>query len=234
MTKQEFINRVLLIMNEAGMMTNQGLVMVGADTTQVDRHIEGTFVDAWRRCIKVMPRMWFGNKSFISAEKIADLTNGTGYIILPDDFYLLTSFKMAGWQKAVMEASVENERTANIQSNEYTRGSIIRPACTLSVKNVSGSLKNVLNYYTLPKGLQTHTVEEAIYIPVIKPLSEVSDPTTELGLSDQIIEPMAYLSASTVLTMFEKYDVAKALEMRALEMFPGLQSVIGKNITTKQ
>ena len=235
MTKQGFINRVLLIMNETGMMTTQGLSLVGADATQIDRHIEGTFVDAWRRCVKVMPRMWFENKVIPTTPEnvFPDIPSGTGYIQLPDDFYLLTSFKMVGWQKSVMEASVENDRTAIIQTNEYTRGSVIRPACTISLKQISGVVSKVLNYYSLPKDIENHIISEALYVPIVKSLDTML-PTDELSLDSQIIEPMAYLSASTVLVMFEKYDVAKALESRALEMFPGLQSVIGKNATTKQ
>lgn len=236
MTKQEFINRVLLIMNEAGMIDAQGNQFTGADAAQVDRYIEGSYVDAWRRCVKVMPRSWFANSIMPTADKhTPDLQAGTGYIELPKDFYLLSSFKMKGWQKAVHEAAIENERTSNIQSNEFTRGSSIRPVCTISLKQVSDKIVQVLNYYSLPKGQTTHTVEEAIYVPVVKPLSELSTEEAEnLNLNDQVAEPMAYLSASTVFTMFEKYDIAKALEQRAVEMFPGLQSVRGTTVTTKQ
>jgi hypothetical protein len=220
-------------MNEAGLMDPSGNFLLGADVTQVDRHIEGSFVDAWRRCVKVMPRVWFKNTSFILQAKYPDLPSGTGYVVLPDDFYLLTGFRMAGWAKTVYEAYIENDKSASIQSNEYTRGSTIRPVCTISNKPVSGQIKQVLNYYSLPKGLSSHTVEEAIYVPAAGSLKELQD-GEELELSDQVMEPLAYLSASTVFTMFEKYDISKALEQRAVEMFPGLQSVKGSNIAFKQ
>ncbi|MDR1259432.1 MAG: hypothetical protein LBK65_09185 [Tannerellaceae bacterium] len=153
MTKSGFINRVLLIMNEAGMFDPAGNSYLGADTAQVDRHIEGSYVDAWRRCVKVMPRAWFKNKSFDDSPKEEYTSNGTGFIVLPDDFYLLTALKMEGWQKAVYEASIENEKTASIQSNEWTRGSTIRPVCTISNKLRNTVVKQVFNYYSLPKGL---------------------------------------------------------------------------------
>ena len=41
MTKQEFIDRVLLIMNEASMADPMGSVFIGADTAKIDRQIEG-------------------------------------------------------------------------------------------------------------------------------------------------------------------------------------------------
>lgn len=233
MTKEGYIKRVLLIMNEAGLMDLAGNFFIGADTAQVDRYIEGSFVDAWRRCVGVMPRAWFGNESFSAATVFPNLPSGTGYVVLPEDFYLLTSFKMTGWGKAVYEAYIVNERTASIQSNEFTRGSQIRPICTISNKLVDGSVKQVLNYYSLKMGLDSHSIEEAIYLPSCKPLSEF-DLDEDLKLNHQVIEILAYLSASTVFTLFEKYDIAKALEAKAIEMFPGLKSIRGTTVTVKQ
>lgn len=367
MTKQQYIQRVLLIMNEAGLFDGQGNMFNGADTAQVDRYIEGSYVDAWRRCAGVLPKSWFRNESFKHYPLISSLTEGTGHVVLPSDFYLLNSFKMKGWKKAVYEASVENERTAAIQANEYTRGSQIRPACTTSSKeyettkqiivigadpipalypfdngpvycslnnklyswvddsfpykgvfdetktysanqggvdavywngnlyyassatvtpgqfdtgdwtafplytnsesgeypslgidykdvhtgklykripsavntisvvelNVLDGIVNCLNYYSLQKGLASHTIEEAIYIPSAKSLSAYDD-NEDLGIDQRVIEPLAYLSASTVFTIFEKYEIAKALEARVVEMFPGFKSAKGNNITIKQ
>lgn len=233
MTKQEFINRVLLIMNEASMADPSGTMFIGADTAQLDRQIEGSYVDAWRRCTKVMPRSWFENKSFKTAGLVPSLSNGSGYIELPADFYLLSSFKMQGWQKAVHEASVINDLVSSIQSNDYTRGSEIRPVCVIDLQDVGGAIKTVLRYYSLNKSLTEHVVEQAIYVPVAKPLS-LLPVTGDLGLSDQVIEPIAYITASTVFTMHEKNNIAQALDARAVEMFPGLQSVRMGVSTVKQ
>jgi len=365
-TKSEFINRVMLIMNEAGIYDGQGNPFSGADQAQIDRYIAGSFVDAWRRCASVMPRAWFKNQSFKNYPLFPNLSDGTGYVVLPEDFYLLTSFKMSGWKKAVYEAFVENERTASIQANTYTRGSTIRPVITSSNKSIDitpinitvveddiqieryirpgyiiyspttdklytcpadtyawrgrfsqgavyskgnlmitddykvykarydgvegmpsanaaewteltgtspvlkqlyvgsdydygtepnikykrgdyyigtsigmeklslelNGINQVLNYYSLNRGLSTHTIEEAIYVPACNPLPDNDD--TDLELDQRIIEPLAYLSASTVFTIFEKYDIAKALEQRVIEMFPGFKSIKGNNVTIKQ
>jgi hypothetical protein len=232
-TKKDYITRVLLIMNESGLTDSAGNFLLNADTTQPDRHVEGSFVDAWRRCVKVMPRIWFKNLSFSDATHYVDDDAGTGFVILPEDFYLLTVFKMSGWMKAVYEAYIENERSASVQSNEYTRGSTIRPVCTVSSKSIEGGIKQVLNYYSLPKGLGEHAIEEAVYVPAAGSIKDLND-DDDLGISDQVLEPLAYLSASTVFTMFEKNDISKALELRAIEMFPGLQSVKGNNVVFKQ
>ncbi len=132
MTKQEFINRVLLIMNEVGMTDDQGNSFIGADIAQVDRYIEGSFQNAWRILAVNVPKSWLGNKSFSNYPIIKNTADGTGCVVLPDDFYLLDTFKMKGWQKPVFEASIENERVSSIQSNPYTRGSAIRPTTVIS------------------------------------------------------------------------------------------------------
>jgi hypothetical protein len=232
-TKKDYINRVLLIMNESGLKDSEGNFLLDADTAQIDRHIEGSFVDAWRRCVKVMPRVWFKNVDFSSHTRIEYLDNGTGYVVLPENFYLLTCFKMEGWAKAVHEAYLENNKSASIQSNEFTRGSSIRPVCTISNKLIDNDVKQVLNYYSLPKGLSAHTIDEAIYVPAAEQIIGLID-SFDLGISDQVMEPLAYLSASTVFTILEKHDISKALEQRAIEMFPGLQSIRGNNVTFKQ
>lgn len=235
MTKTEFINRVLLIMNEAGNAETVNIFTSGADNTQVDRYIEGSFVDSWRRCASVMPRSWFANKSFADYPIVPNLPDGTGYVIMPNDFYLLTSFKMSGWKKSVYDVSIENDRTEAINSNEWTRGSMIRPNATLKNKFVSNSVVQVINYYSLQKGLATHTVEEALYVPVAKPLSDpMYDNDADIGIDQRIFEPMAYLAASTVFTIFEKYNIAKALEEKVAQMFPIFTSVKGGTTTLKQ
>ena len=97
MIKQDYINRIMLIMNEAGSIDNSGLEMIGADVTQIDRYIEGSYIDAWRRCIKVMPRIWFKNKKLVTdtSHLFPNLADGTGHLILPSDFYLLSKFSSA-------------------------------------------------------------------------------------------------------------------------------------------
>jgi hypothetical protein len=237
MTKQEYINRVLQIMNENGLTDASGTYLFGADTAQVDRYIESSYVEAWRRCARVMPRTWFRNQSFMSATLIPDLPNGTGHVLLPNDFYLLSVFQMEGWVKPVYEAAIENDRIAAIQSNPFTRGSEIRPVCVITVSSdqvdPSGFPIRQLDYYSLRRGLSSHAIEKALYIPVATGITELPG-TADLGISPQIVEPLAYLSASTVFTTFEKYDISKALEQKAAEMFPGLARVRGTSVSVIQ
>jgi len=57
---------------------------------------------------------------------------------------------------------------------------------------------------------------------------------TDLNLNKQVMEPLTYIAASTVFTMLEKKEAAKALNAIAVEMFPGLESVKNGVPTIKQ
>ncbi len=229
-TKEDYIQRVLLIMNEAGLFDKNGNSYIGADAAQIDRYIEGSFVDAWRNCAAVLPKAWFFNRNFIGQTRSHLAGERTGYVILPNDFYQLNQFKMSTWRKAALDAYIENERTASIQSNPYTRGSEIRPVVTISTKTVNGVPTQVLNYYSCEPGA---SVDKAIYIPVATALDKLEN-NDEINLDQRVIEPLAYLSAATVFTIFEKYDVAQAIEVRVAEMFPAFQSIKGTNVTIKR
>lgn len=221
MTKKDFIDRVLLIMNEASMADPMGSVFIGADTAKIDRQIEGVYVEAWRRCVRVMPQAWFENKSFKEEAHTADIEDGIGYVELPMDYYLLNSFKMSGWKKAVKEALPSSDIVNALQANDYTRGTEVRPVCVIDMQQVGAEVKDVLWYYSLPKGQTNHVIEQAIYVPMARPLTEL-EPNTELILSMQAIEPLVYLAASTVFNLLEKSDIAKTLESVAMEMYPKL------------
>lgn len=220
MTKKEYIDRVLLIMNEASMGDTRDNMFIGADTAQIDRQIEGSYVDAWRRCIKVMPRTWFENKSFKPNNEgyVSDLARGVGYVELPLDFYMLSIFKMEGWNKAVQEALMSSDIVTALQANEYTRGTPVRPVCVIDIDEINSKIKRVLRYYSLPKGLPKHTVDKAIYVPIPNSIEGKED-TYDLKISPQVLEPLAYIAASTVFTMHEKADIAAALDAKVIEMF---------------
>jgi len=217
-TKQDFIQHVLHILNEAG-VTN-GAEMVGADMTQLPLYIEKLYPAAWRRAVKIFPRTWFNTISFADGEKVVNAPDGTGYVVLPTDFLLLSSFKMSGWKTNVLTAPEETPEINAKQSNEYLRGTIQRPVCVLRFKNIENTtdhttrLRKVLCYYSLPRTADetTHAIETALYIPNVTEFGDTVD------IDDNGLEALAYITAATVLTSLEKDTAAKAIESKILEM----------------
>lgn len=214
-TKTTFINKVLQLMNEVGWNDTSSAAFLGADTAHVEKHIESVFPDAWRQAVKILPKHYFSIKDFSANPHTADIYSGTGHVELPDDFYSLYSFRMEGWRTAASVFYTEDDYMARLQANEYTRGSAVRPVCIQRTKAIEASngtivIKKILEYYSLPKG-RDHVLEEALYIPHINGINELEK------IGDLLIIPLAYLCAALVYNIFEKYDIAKTLEQKAIE-----------------
>lgn len=217
--KAEFISRVMQIMNELGWNDTESNAFIGSDTTKVKGHIESVFVDAWRKAVNIFPKTYFTIKDFADQKLVSDIPHGTGYIVLPEDFYSLVSFKMMGWQVAAEILIDSSDPIARIQANEYTRGNVVRPVCVKNHTDIEIQilddtqyiLKDVLEYYSLPKGWK-HEIEKALYIPMIEPLSD------NTKLNEKLFIPLAYICASMVFYIFEKPDIAQVLESKATEI----------------
>lgn len=209
--KADFIARVMQIMNELG-WDDSGLdAFIGSDKTKVTEHIESVFVDSWRKAVNIFPSTYFEVRDFSSSGHVWDLDTGLGYVLLPGDFYALCSFKMVRWQKAVETLLDGSDFLASVQANEYTRGNEVRPVCVRGTKRLGSAIVPVLEYYSLLRG-EEHKIEEALYIPLIAPLGETTT------LNEKLFTPLAYLCASQVFSIFEKPEVAKVLEAKAIEM----------------
>ena len=213
MLAADFIKHVTEILNEADASIN-GAELVGADMTNLSTYIEKLYPAAWRSAVKILPRTWFLPKSFTNATKVANPTEGTGYIILPEDFLVLSSFKMTGWTVDVLSAPEETPAINKKQSNEYLRGTQRNPVCVLRYISYNNALRKAMYYYSLPRttDASTHVIEKALYVPNVTALG------TDVDIDDNGLEPLAYLTAATVLTSFEKDTAAKAIENKILEM----------------
>ncbi|GAB6119229.1 hypothetical protein [Dysgonomonas termitidis] len=208
--KAEFTARVMQVMNETGWDDSGPEAFIGSDTTKVEKHIGAVFADAWRKAVNLLPRTYFTVKDFSGQAISPDISKGTGYVVLPPDFYRLASFRMKGWQKAAETLYDSSDPIASIQANEYTRGNICRPVCVRNILQTDEGISTVLEYYSLPKGYK-HEISEALYIPVTAPLSDGT------VISDKLFIPLAYLCAGMVFDLFEKPAMAKVMETRAME-----------------
>jgi hypothetical protein len=213
MLAADFIKHVLEILNEADASIS-GAELVGAEMVNISTYIEKLYPAAWRAAVKIFPRTWFLPVSFANATKIVNAPDGTGYIILPVDFLVLSSFKMTGWKIDVLSAPEETPDINKKQSNEYLRGTHRNPVCVLRYISFNNALRKAMYYYSLPKTTDagTHVIEKALYVANVTTLG------TDVDIDDNGLEPLAYLTAATVLTSFEKETAAKAIESKILEM----------------
>ena len=204
MTKAEYIDGVLLRMNEA---TQSGISsIIGSDTTQVSSFIEKTFTETWRSLIALLPSHYLPKKSIVtvSADFVPNVDSGTGYVLLPADFERLHSFKMKGWEVTLYTAFLNDSNVAQQQRNDVTRGSWIRPV--LVIENMEK-----MYYYSLPKWYEEHKIDFAYYIPkAVLPANMNDNIAIGLGtVQGKFAEPLMWLNAALVFDIFGKPDYSK-------------------------
>ena len=201
MTKAEYIEQVLLRMNQA---SQEGLSsIIGSDTTQGKTFITNTFSEAWRRTVEFLPEIYFPQKSFSGTTP--NLPDGIGTITIPSDFEKFVSLKMVGWKIPALYASSNTEPIAQQQANENTRGSWIRPIVVINDLTT-------LTYYSLPKWYTNHLIEYGKYIPKAT-LPESDSATIEIisgvSISGKFAEPLMWMNAAIVFDIFGKNEQSK-------------------------
>lgn len=99
----------------------------------------------------------FGENLFIDED-------GKGFIILPDDFMRLVSFRMSDWKRTVYEAINEDDPKYRLQSSKWKGicGNTEKPVCAI----VRRSEGKVLEFYSSTD--DTATITQATYIPIPK------------------------------------------------------------------
>jgi hypothetical protein len=211
MLKGDYVSCVKGRLNETGWDEAYAGVFAGGDATKVERAVEATFRDAWRRSVSLLPKDYFPSAPFEGAPHEYDVRDGTGFVVLPADYYVLKRFMMRGWRKACFAAIEENDRSLAFQSNRFIRGNYVRPVCTVSERADRG---RVLRYYSLPPGRE-HVIEEALYIPLAEGIEGV-DSGVETGYDERLYGPLSWLNAGLVYSVFGDTGMAKVCEDRAL------------------
>lgn len=125
--------------------------------------------------------------------------DGSGYIILPDDFMRLIMFKMDGWKRPVTYAMQDSSPDYILQKNKYVRGGIDKPKCAITT-GING--EKILEYYSLPGSVSTHIITHDFYVPY----PGVTDNQTEI--SPNLYRAVIYVTASLTMTALEKTEYA--------------------------
>ena len=158
--------RITLDENQAENSYLQG----STDNMELDEIIRAKLADAVRAVVEMCPAgLLDGVPMEGDALRPIPAADGSGSLVLPDDFLRLVSFKLRSWGRAVTTASDEGSATDHLQRNPYTRGTPLKPVCILS-HNAQG--RRTLEYFTAgchAEGGYDHTVERALYVPLPVP-----------------------------------------------------------------
>lgn len=213
MTLGEYVSKVLLRMNEA---PKEGISLIlGSDSTRVETFIKKTMEDAWRLVVNTKASHYFPQKSFSGPlSGNMNLADGTGLIAVPADYEKFVILLMSGWKVPALEVYMNNTTVADLQSNENTRGSWIRPVVV-----IESDMSN-MRYYSLPKNLPTHVMANGKYIPrVTIPTTDTADITVggEVFGGDYL-EMLVWLHAGIVYDIFGKTELSKICKENALSL----------------
>lgn len=185
MEREQIINKVLCCLDEAGVTQTLDPLL--------DYPIANFLDEAGRELLKVAPVYTFkGRYANYTPQNsgLVDNGDGSGSVLLPDDFVRLVAFRMKGWQRDATHLYTVDDPIYKKQFNPYLRGSVTSPVVVLS--------GHQLEYYSLPKGVM-HVIEKAqflINIPV------------DL-LDDVLIDPLTWLTASKVLDVLHESTQAE-------------------------
>ena len=150
--------RVAIDMNKG----DEPLIMEGdTDTLSLDEIIMAKLADAVRLVEMEAPATMlesghdFGDNIFIGED-------GKGFIILPEDFMRLISFRMSDWKRTVFEAISETDPQYALQSSKWKGicGNPEKPVCAI-VRRGEGK---VLEFYSCNDN--TAIVTQATYVPI--------------------------------------------------------------------
>lgn len=201
MTSQEIINKVRIIMNEAG--EDEKLNLLNEDTVKLDMYIESVIPDAVNLILLLSPVNHINiSKSTLSIQNV----DGVGIISLPQDFLKLVVVKLREWKRSVFVAYPLGSEDYKIQHNPVTRSGVNKPSCALSY-NADGA---IIECY--PSG----TMECFSYI---KSATNSNNKGLDI-VKDNLHLPVCYMCASLVYNIFEMPQIGDKMKSIAIELIP--------------
>lgn len=96
-----------------------------------------------------------------TSERVGGDQDGSGYVILPDDFMRLVVFQMNGWKRPVTTPIADDHPDYILQKNRHVCGKIDKPVCALTTDDQGNK---ILEYYSVAPKVE-HVIRKAIYLP---------------------------------------------------------------------
>lgn len=180
-------------------MVSTALEIIGdVDTLAVNDIIKSKVCEAVKRVHGTAPVYLLDGGSNFSGN-VNWKSQGSGWILLPNDFMRLIVFQMSDWDKPVYEAKEPAGQDYDRQASRFKgiRGTAQKPECFIGVSSNS----KILEFYSCDNN--SATVSRAIYLPY--PTIGVNE---NINICIRCYESVIYMVASVVMSTFG--DNAKA------------------------
>lgn len=144
------------------------------------------------------------------ATSVPFVDNKSGYIVLADNFLRLSSFKMAEWKRDG-ELITPQSKKYKLQSTTR-RGGTVKPIGVLTWKNVDGSLKRIIEYYSV---INSHAIEKLLYLP--ETLAE-----DFIALQPNLLDSLGWQCAGKIMQITGMMDASKLAQERVTQSYNNL------------
>lgn len=171
------------------------------DTLSLDDIIESKVVDAVRTVESTAPTHLLDNGKDIGGTVVWNSDKSSGYIMLPDDFMRLVSFKMSDWHRALFAAITPESPEYALQYSPFPglRGNPQKPVCAL----VMHSKGMALEFFSCKDDEQTVAQAQYIGMPGLK--------DGKIGICPKCYRAVVYMAASLVAATVKDSDKAAAM-----------------------
>ncbi len=198
---EDLINLVKTNMEELSPEWESGVLQT--DTVGIERYIKAKLPEAIRLVLLSAPSGIVEAVPFDSTLLPQKNQDGSGAVLLPDNWMRMISFKMKGWNRAVTEFLTEEDPLAACQRNLFLRGGSQKPVCVVG-HTADGSL--ALFYYSLPAYVRVHEIEQALYLPV------PSETDGAYDFPQRLIPAVCYMCAALVYGILGRPDMATIMK----------------------
>lgn len=159
MERSELIHAVQVKVDELTPFEGLAIPIDGDNDKPVDLFIDRLLDEAAREVLKRASLSLVTTGSV--RNEAVDLGDGSGYVVVPEDFLRLVRFKMAGWKRSVSVAVEFTDPVYRMQFDEFDRGGVAKPVCAVGRKDG----RKVLEYFSV-KG--EPRVEIFEYVPALR------------------------------------------------------------------
>lgn len=183
--------------------SSDNLLLIGdIDTLSLDEIIYSKIEDGVKAIESISPLSYL-ESGYNFGETIYWNDNGTGWIILPENFLRLISFKMSDWQRTLYSAITEQDPEYALQASEFAgiRGNAERPVIAI----VNRSVGTVLEFYSSKDN--TAKVEQAVYLPMPQIIDEM------IEICDKCYRASIYMIAGLTLQACNDNQATEMIEL---------------------
>lgn len=190
--------------------TSEQLITDGdVETLSLNDIIRSKIEEAVRRVETTAP-VHYLEEGHVFGDAVYWESNGSGWILLPDDFMRLVAFRMSDWERTCYMAISADDPTYDLQSSRYKgiRGNVQKPVCAI-VNRAEGK---ALEFYSCDS--EEAYVKRASYIPYPR-----MDEDDGIDISERCYTAVVYTAAALVLTAYGASEQAAAMSALAKSIF---------------